>query len=459
MIEATTIKKNKISLSDYNYQRDIENRLLMSQFKEFDVAVLEEILFSPIKVPVRKLAKNLDASEDQLLPVLQTLSQTGLLSFEDDAIVVDKDARKYFETEIEKFEEGFIPGMEFLHNMLKKIPIHVLPVWYAIPRTSNNIFQSLLEKYLHTPQIFQRYLLEVNFGSPVISAIAQEVFLSPELEVSSKEIEKKFEITHEQFQEYMLILELHFVCCLKYHKKGDKWEALATPFQEWREYLQFLKVTTPKSLNDEKSIQRLRPNDFSFVEDLATILQMAMKEPISLDVSGKSAIAAKLPQMNLGIDYVDKLVQKLQMIQLVEVSQKKLKVTEAATEWLEMRLENRALYLYRHPTNRLLSEPEISEKVIRDIEKSVHRVLHSGWIYFEDFIRGVFVPFGDHEPVGLKKQGRHWKYARPDYTEKEIGLIHDVIFEWLFETGITAIATCNGKECFTVTAFGQSLYG
>src|SRR3569832_2080321 len=140
MIELTAAKKNKISLADYNYRRDIENRLLMANFSTFEVAVLEEILYSSIKTPIRKIAKNLERGEEELLPILEKFSKTGLLIIEGDAIVVDKETRKYFETEIEKFEEGFTPGMEFLQNLLKKIPIHVLPIWYSIPRTSNNIF-------------------------------------------------------------------------------------------------------------------------------------------------------------------------------------------------------------------------------------------------------------------------------------------------------------------------------
>ena len=120
MIELTQLKKNKITLSDYNYRRDIENRLLLASFTTFEISVLEEILYSPIKVLIRKIAKNIDKSEEEVLPVLEKLSKTGLLAIEGDSITVDKETRKYFETEIEKFEPDFCPGMEFLQNVLKK---------------------------------------------------------------------------------------------------------------------------------------------------------------------------------------------------------------------------------------------------------------------------------------------------------------------------------------------------
>ncbi|HNA61872.1 MAG TPA: hypothetical protein PKW79_02210, partial [Rhabdochlamydiaceae bacterium] len=316
MFDVTTVKKHKITLTDYNYQRDIENRLLLSQFSEFDHAVLEEILFSPIRTPLRKMTKNLDCSEEELLPVLQKLSQTGLLAIEDDSVIVDKEVRKYFEVEMEKFEDDFTPGMEFLHHLLKKIPIHVLPVWYSIPRTSNNIFDSVIEKYLQTPQVFQRHLLDINFGNPIISAIAQEVFLAPQLEVTAKHLMKKFQISQEQFEEYMLVLELHFVCCLRYHKNSKGWEERVSPFQEWRDYQKFLKSTTPIPISEFTKIERFRPHDFSFVEDLSILLQFAKKQPLSPSVF--DTLAKRLPDMNRGIAYLEHLLHKLHLLKFVE---------------------------------------------------------------------------------------------------------------------------------------------
>lgn len=459
MIDLTAVKKNKFALTDYNYQRDIDNRLLLARFSELDRAVLEEILFSPIRTQIRKMAKNLDTAEDLLIPVLEKLTHTGLLTIEQDTVVVDKEVRKYFEVEIEKFEDGFIPGMEFLQHLLKKVPIHVLPIWYSIPRTSNNIFDSLVEKYLHTPQIFQRHLLDMNLGNPVIAAIAQEVFRSPDLEVSATLLLKKFEISQEQFEEYMLILELHFVCCLRYQKSGDQWEERVTPFQEWREYLTFLKTTTTAAVEEPSKVTRLRPHDFSFVEDMSAVLQLLKKQPVALNPKGLALMAQRIPEIPEGDAYLDQILHKLQLLKLAELEGDKLQAAPAAAEWLEMRLENRALYLYRHPANKIRSMPQITEKVIREAEKSILRVLHSGWVLFDEFIQGVIVPIGDQPVVSLKKSGKSWKYARPDYTAEERVLLHDIVFEWLFETGSVAIGTYQGKECFTVTAFGQSLFG
>lgn len=462
MIELTQIKKNKVTLSDYNHRRDIENRLLLSKFTTFERSVLEEILFSPIHTQIRKMAKNLDCSEEELVPVLEKLSKTGLLTMDADSVMLDKEMRRYFETEVAKFESDFVPDMEFLQNLLKKVPIHVLPIWYSIPRTSNNIFDSLVEKYLLTPQVFQRYLLELSFGDPVISAIAQDVFKAPQYSVPVKDLLKKYQLSEEKFEEHMLTLEFHFVCCLAYQKQEDDWTPVVTPFHEWREYLTFLKTTNTPPLADTKKVKRKRPHDFSFVEEMTLVLQAIKKQSVALNPKGLATLATRLPEPPEA-DYLDQILRKLQLLKLATVQNDKISATEAAAEWLEMRVENRALYLYRHPLNKILSAQLPShlnqESVIRDAEKSILRALYSGWVLFDDFLQGVIEPIGEHPAVTLKKSGKSWKYLLPAYTPEEKALIRAVIFEWLFEAGITATGTIDGKECFMVTPFGQSLFG
>jgi hypothetical protein len=396
-------------------------------------------------------------------PILDKLAKTGLLVIEGDSITVDKETRKYFETEIEKFEPDFCPGMEFLQNLLKKVPIHALPIWYSIPRTSNNIFESLVEKYLLTPQTFQRYLMELNFGDPALSAIAQDVFRAPDLTLSAQEVMKKYGLSREKFEENMLILELHFVCCLRYERVGDNWDEKVTPFHEWREYLTFLKTTTNTPITDIAKIERHRLHDFAFIEDMTAVLQLIKKQPTPMNPKGYAALAARLQEIPPNPQYMDQIIRKLQLTKLAEVDGDKLKAAETAAEWLEMRVENRALYLYRHSLNKILSvelpSHLVTEKVIRDAEKALMRVLHTGWVFFEDFDKGVIVPFADHTAATLKKCGKGWKYALPEFSPEERALIRAIIFEWLFETGITAVGTYQGKECFTVTPFGQSLFG
>lgn len=476
MIELSSGRKNKICLTDYDFRRDIENRLIMAQFSTLDLDVLEEIIYSSLTISIKKLADNLDIEESKLRPILEKLSKTGLLTFEKDLITVDKEMRKYYEAQILKFDEDFTPGMEFLQGLLKKVPIQFLPAWYSIPRTSNNIFDSLIEKYLNSPLTFQRYLNELNFGDPHLTGILQDVNNAPDFKLYSQELIEKYGLTREQFEEYLLHLEFNFVCCLGYEKVNDHWKEVVTPFHEWREYLQFLRDTDATTIEKVSSIVRTRPQDFAFIQDLAAILLLAKKQPIAisylkddkivLEKSSLDLVTSKIEGLKAGDPftqkYLQQLIDKLRMLHLAEVVGTHLYALEGANDWLDMRMDNRALYIYRHPENRILS-PDVSleiatERAIREAEKSIKRVLYSGWVYFDDFFKGVIVPLTDESMVTLKKVGKSWKYVLPQYSEDEKSLIRAIIFEWLFETGVVATGTHEGKPCFCATTFGQSLF-
>jgi hypothetical protein len=447
MNEITTLRKNKITLSDYYHHRDIVNRLLMSEFSTLDLEVLEEILYSSLKISIYKLAQNIDVEASDIMPSLEKFARTGLLSIEGDEIQVDKEMRKYYESQIVKFDDNFTPGMDFLQGLLRKVPIHVLPTWYSIPRASNNIFESLVEKYLLTPQIFQRYLLELNFNDASLSGIVHAVYNSPDFKVSSKDLIEKFQFTREQFEEYMLLLEFNFVCCLGYNKVGNLWEEVVTPFQEWKECLTFLHDTEVLSIQTVSQIKRNQPRDFAFILELTALLSATKKSPIN--------VGQTTPEQQY-------LIAKLRQLKLADIVEGQLYALEAANDWLEMRVENRALFIYRHPTSKFLSVELpthlCTERNVREAEKSVLRVLHNGWVYYDEFIKGVLVALSESSTILLKRVGKSWRYSLAEYTPEEYSLIRATIFEWLTETGIISTGVHEGRDCFCVTQFGQSLF-
>ena len=476
MLETCSVRKNKINLSDYNYQQDIENRLLMGQFSTTDLEILEEILYSSIKIPVRKLAKSTDLDDTEVMQILEKLSKTGLFVFDDDSIIVDKEMRKYFESQILKFDPDFYPGMDYLQGLLRKVPIHVLPTWYSIPRTSNNIFDSLIEKYLLTPQIFQRYLLELNFPDPELSKIVKDVFGSRNFEVYAKDIIEKYGISRDQFEENLLHLEFNFICYLGYKKVDDQWKEVVTPFHEWKEYLTFLRDTETRPISSVQHIKRSRPQDFSFILDLSAILTLAKKQPLSMEVASDGRLSLAKASLTTLLEkceglsasdrpisnYLHLLISKLRMLKLGDVVDGRLYALDAANDWLDLRIENRSLFMYRHPLNHLLSDEIpahlMTDRNIREAEKSIVRILNTGWVLFDDFIKGVIVPLGEDSNIMLKRAGKSWRYTLPSYTDEEWALIKATIFDWLFELGITAVGTYQDQDCFCVTPFGQSLF-
>jgi hypothetical protein len=472
MLELSQSRKNKICLEDYHFKHDVENRLALAEFSTVDLEVLEEILYSSIKVPIRKIAKALNLEEEEILSSIHKLSKTGLFSIQNDSICIDKDMRKHFEAHLIKFDPDFKPGMEYLQSLLKKVPISALPVWYSIPRTSNNIFDSIIEKYLLSPQIFTRYLGELNLD-PIESGIMHDVYQAPDFIVYADEIMEKYGLSKQTFEERILHLEFHFLCCLGYRKVDDHWKEMVTPFYEWKEYLAFMRNTTANPIAAASQVMRKKPHDFSFIQDMTALLHLAKKQPIPWSDDRPSsnemlhAIAEKMDNCSISdpsfCKYLHSLFTKARLLKLADVIDGRLYALDAATDWFDMRLENRALFLHRHPLNRLISDrlpaQFCTERHVREAEKSIVRVLHSGWVYFDDFAKGVAVPLSEDSIVMLKRQGKVWKYQLPAYSEEELALIKATVLEWLFEIGVTAVGMHHSRECFCVTPFGQSLFG
>lgn len=463
MLEMTTFRKSKIVLSDYDYQKDIENRHLMSQFSARDLEILEEILYSSLTLSLKALAKSLEIDKEELLTTLEKLQTSGLLTVNDDTLIVDKEMRKYYEFQIIKFDENFKPGMEFFLGLLRKVPIQVLPSWYSIPRTSNNILDSLIEKYYLTPQIYHRYLMELNFPDPTFNAIMEDVFNSPEFEVTSQELIEKHHLSRSAFDEIMLHLEFSFVCCISFKKVDGAWLEVVSPFNEWRQYQLFLRNALPPSIEDKKTIVRKKEGEFSFVEELSLLLGMARKEPLTLKKGKPGHYALSKPLPSTSEEDLHRSIAKLIQLKLADVVSGRLYALESANDWLDMKVENRALYIYRHPLHRFDKEgfraELFSERALREGEKSIARVIDAGWVYFDDFIKCTFVALNDTQTVMLKRVGKSWKYQLPAYSDDEKLFLKTVIFDYLSDVGITEIGTHQGRDCFCVTPLGAKLFG
>lgn len=473
------VRKNKIVLADYDYLKDIKNRLLLAEMSLFEVAVINEVLNTSIKIPIAKLITSIGCEREELLEALSKFETTGLLAVENNMVLVDKDMRKYYELQLAKFDEDFKPDMEFLQSLLRKVPIHILPAWYSIPRASNNIFESLLEKYLQTPRIFQRYLMELHVGEPLMTNIVDDVYHAPNFEISSDALRKKHNLTKEEFEETLLYLEFNFVCCLCYRKEEGSWKEIVTPFHEWKEYLRFVSEGRPKPIEKTEEIVLNSHSGFAIIADMSAVLAAAKSAPLSMEQSKKNvssltatavkALAGQCPSMpactKANLDehqqYLSSIARKLCLIHLAENCKDRLSPLPQAVEWLNLPTEDRALFIHRHPYNKVIDsevDPELNtEKNLREVEKSLEGLSRVGWIYFDDYLKGLSAPIGHTEPISLVKKGRRWQYKIPQYNEKEKQYVKAVLFERLFQAGLVAIGTHQGKDCFSVTPFGHTV--
>lgn len=458
MLEISLIKKNKICLEDYNYKQDVENRLLLSQLSARDLELLQEILYSPLTITLQELSKALACEEKELLPSIKKFAKNKLLSLNGGLILVDKERRKYFAARIIAFDPDFSPGMEFLQGLLKKVPIHTLPAWYNISRTSNHIFDSIVEKYLLTPQIFQRYLSGLQFPEPIMEDILKDLSESSEYTIYASDLMDKYSLSQEQFQTISLLLEFHLICCLTYKKVDSKWVEVITFFQEWKNYLLFLRKTTPPTLL-ASSVKRGSSRDFSFIEDITFLLSLAKKQPFFYqDMPGLAKCLHLNAKNETDFNYIQRLLKKIELLDLASCDKQILSLSDKANQWFSLSNSQRSLLLYRHSyTSELIGL--CNERTLRDIEKSILRVAYLDWVLFEDFFKGMTTTLSEKSSVMLKKQGRNWKYTLPFYSCKETVLIEKIILEWLFELGIIELGSYQNNCCFRVTEHGRTFLG
>jgi len=54
--------------------------------------------------------------------------------------------------------------------------------------------------------------------------------------------------------------------------------------------------------------------------------------------------------------------------------------------------------------------------------------------------------------------GKEWKYELPSYGEEEKVFMRAIIFEWLYEMGMTITGKHEGKDVFRLTHFGRFFF-
>ncbi len=460
-------KKNRVVIEDYELSGDIQNRLLLSDLKQEDVAILEEILYSPLTIPLQKLANSADVSLERVREFIKKFQGSELFALEGENLIVNKEKRKYFEIHIEKFSEEFSPGMEFLQGLLKNVPIHVLPGWYQIPRTSDSIFESIVEKYLYTPRTYYRYLLDFTTGNSLLKDILQDLEAAPGYKLYADDICEKYGVSPSELSASVILGEFNFLFCSSFEPHLDQWVEVITPFAEWRDYLLYLKNGVPKNIENEFAIELKRCNEYAFIEDMTTLLLYCEDHDLSVGFDeSKDHFTAKSPLALFETEqvtsfYIDRLINKLLVLGLAVIEDQYLRPTDHSDEWIKMPIEKRVHVTFKHPHNFLDIQkisPLSNDRSILEIQKSMAQVVDLGWIFFDDFIKGCPIELSDEKKVSLKKKGRVWRYVLPEYTPEEFALIRFTIMEWFFESGIVQSGQVDGRDCFKLTALGRSLF-
>ncbi len=451
-------RKTKIELSDYDFERDLSSRLILSRLSVFEIDVLKEVVFNSLSFPLQELSETLESPPNKILSALERLEPTKLFTLTDQTISVNKEQRKYFEVQIERFDEDFQPDTVFFQSLLSLIPIQLLPTWYAVPKTTDDIVHSIVDKCHRTTKVFERYLAELQFEDDIITAIVSDIYQSPELSIEVPEILKKHDITRERLEEILIYLEFCKVCNLNYRNlENGEWKQEVTPFYEWRQYLLFLKNTECNNSVTPEEIKGFFSHDFGFIEQLDTTLQSIAEQPIP---------APEVKQYSSGYysfeELQDRVFDRICNVNLTKTEDGTVYHTENTSIWLEKPIQEKAMALYFstiHKYRKRTEDQEFNDRDIREVERGLQRIINSGWVPLEQFISGLTASLGEDHEIKLQKKGRYWCYAIPEYNENQLEFIRHVIFHHLLESGMVAIGEYEGVTYISVTRFGQMALG
>jgi len=470
-------RKLKVSLKDFDSDKDIEARLFLSHLTPKDLELFEEILLGSVTIPIHTLSADLGLSFVQTRQALDKLVASRLFKIEEDTIHVDKERRKYFELNLLRFEEGFKPDLEFLRGMLRHIPIHVLPIWYLLPRNASDIFDALTEKYFMTPTVYERHLKTAPFENPLLAELAKK------LESSNSKLEAQslcddFGLDARGLQELALLSELSFVAYLAYEKRGEEFSPVFLPIKEYSDYQKRRERFSPSASNKEaetKSIVQMRPIEFAFVKDMSKILNLAKTESLEVDDHGDLSkesiqiISRSLEEMPLlspdnlsqQAAYFKHLLSRLLVLDILSIKDGQLVASSAEKRWNELSLEDQGFCLLSRLRPYRMEKCNSCEKGAREAEKAISQAIGHDWVFFDNFMQGAIIPFRPEIDVQITKTGKRWTFALPIYEDHEVDLMRTTIFEGLFEAGIVDIGldTKTQEPHFKVTAFGEAMFG
>jgi hypothetical protein len=315
---------------------------------------------------------------------------------------------------------------------------------------SNNIFESIVEKYFATPKAYFHYLNELHFDDPVLDSMVKDVFQGPHFEISAFHLMEKYDLSRERFEECLLLLEYHFACCLRYRQVDDCWQEVVTPFSEIHAYLKHESQARAHCIREP--IEQIIHADFMFIEELAVFLKACQGKKMHPKQVKKAS--GKEPE------YSQKAVDKLLQVGFAaKGADGSILCTAKGSKWLSKPLSERIAQLGSDPLNVINGVERFAalwnHRNLHLVEKKLRKLVPYEWLELDRFIAGFTAPIGENAPAALEKKGRKWRYKVPLFSELEKEFIRAVVMERLGELGVVYTGMHRGSPVFCLTPFGS----
>ena len=432
-----TNNKNKVSLEDYPFKLDIHRRRCVSRFTPFERDLFYEMCLGRLKTTVEDLAEDLDVDPAIILAVLKKNNSIGLFNLEGHDVVINKEERKLYEVELEKFNDSFVPNLNHLRALFSKVPIDVIPRWFALPKSCDAIYTTLLDVHFETPKTFERYMRELEFDDPILNRIIKQLYTSTYYYMTLQEIKEEYFLSDEILYQIIAILEFNLLLVHSYHKVGDVYHEVVTPPYEYRQLLLDKLEKKPKTISEEEkaiTVYTLHQDYIPKVTRTLKTIKDLMKGEKGTDIHADDLT----------------LVKRLLEIDLLDTHDKEIVVSQEGNYFLNQTDSERMCYFLnpKKGKNRLFSE-----WVQRQIEKEL--LAYDSWIFVDDFISSLQIPLDSHAPLQLIRKGRSSYYAIPVYNEEERESIRTFLCDHLAVANVIELGESEGKTTLRITKFGR----
>ena len=433
-----TNNKNKVDLKDYPFKLDVHRRRCASRFSPFERDLFYEMCLGSLETTVEELAEDIDVDPAIILSVLKKNSTIGLYSLDGMDVHINKDERKFYEVELEKFNEAYFPNLNYIKSLFNKVPIDVIPQWFSLPKSCSTIFATLIEKHFLTPKLFERYLQELEFDDPILNKLVKELYSSPYYSLNLQELKDSYFLSDEVLYQIVSILEFNLIAVHSYQKIGDAYHEVITPPHEFRTLLIDKLEKRPKNIDEEEKVLATYTLHHDYIpkvtKTLKTIKQL-MEDKHETDVQHQDLA----------------LIRKLLEIDLLDTVEEQIIVSKEGDSFLSLDDDEKTKHFLvpRKRKKRLFSE-----WVQRQIEKEL--IVYTSWIFLEDFINSLQIPLDTHAPMELIRKGRSSFYSIPAYNPDEKEAIRTFLTDHLAIAGIIELAQVEGQLAFRITQFGRN---
>ena len=420
-------RKNQINLSDYDLHFDIQIRAHLSAINERDVLFLEALIYNSLKITIEDLCTELDYSSSEITTLLSLHDTVGLYSVHGNIITIDKEVRKKIEWELEKFDPQFLPGLNLIRASLKKVPVYVLPQWYKLSKTTDNIFEAVREKFLITPQVYNAYLLENKLENPTAKQLYEAISNTENYEISLSDFLKEHPLSKEELHEAIILLEFNLMGCLIYKKNGNSYVPYVSFFSEWKTHL----------------------------IDLKKKQQVFLKNSISSPLTTETPVVNQMTNLLENLKQINKKDQYLPILHTIGfINTEYTELSSRGKEWLELPHKNKCFVLFNTLLYRYLTYEPLylitNENRIRECCAILINALSQRETELPTIMETLSLPLHKDHKMQITREGKIWAYSLPSFNEKEQNLLQHLLDHLLYYSGI--INKNNNK--YTATEFG-----